>query len=83
MLGCSAQRIAITSHILNAASIMCLLASLLTNQWLLTEERIRQVAVGPRNSSLGNLDANRRINITYAIRRTESGLWTFCQQDRK
>ena len=77
------QVIALVSYVLNVAAITCLLASLLTNSWLTTQERIPELqsdAVSPVLTATG---IQMRHNITYNLRHTQSGMWTFCQQDRK
>jgi hypothetical protein len=81
MLGCNAQKIAIVSHLFNTGAIACLVTALLTNQWLLTEERIPDLT-DSAFVALSKAGIKLR-NITYAVRHTQSGMWTFCQQDRK
>ncbi|XP_055332428.1 uncharacterized protein LOC129584308 [Paramacrobiotus metropolitanus] len=80
MVACTERRMAVSSHVLNAASIICLATSMLTNHWLLTEERIPEESATP-HFMLTKAGTFVQSNTTYWNRTTFSGMFAFCTRN--
>ncbi|GAU94360.1 hypothetical protein RvY_06148-2 [Ramazzottius varieornatus] len=57
------------------------MASLLTNTWLTTQERIPELQSDVVSPVLTTGGIKMRLNITYTLRYTQSGMWSFCQRN--